>query len=103
MGARIRHTEGVSWRAGPGVRRWRSSSVSVGLGWFGLGWLLWYGIAWPFFIAPLWLVAEFWLLVITALASLGYMISRDQPASDLLIARAGPFWVFDLRLPPEGR
>jgi hypothetical protein len=100
MGARIRHTEGVSWRAGPGVRRWRSTSVSVGAGWFGLGWLLWYGIAWPFFIAPLWAVAEFWLLFGTAVLVLVYMADRHQPASDIYLARVGPFWVFDLWQPP---
>lgn len=95
----VRRTEGVSWAAAPGVRRW--SSVTVG-GHVGLGWLLWWGFWWFFFLGPLWLIVECNALWITAAACLAAVLIYRLPPEDLHFVRAGWFWLFDVDL-PEGR
>lgn len=91
----VRHTEGVSWRPAPGVRRWSSTTVGGHTHHHGLLWLL----AWLFFIGPLWLIIECDLLVITAAACLVAAFIYRLPPAELHWRRAGWFWLFDIDLP----
>lgn len=61
---RVRDTQGVSWRdpAHPGTRHWASQSVSYRVPW----WLLPFGwMAWLFFVLPLWLSIEVYVIFIS--------------------------------------
>jgi hypothetical protein len=92
---RVRETAGVSWWSEPGVRRWRSRSITVS----GRSWLAWYLIVLPFFLFPLWASAEMLILSCTGLACLIAMACYRAPPGALHIARNGWFWYFDLDLP----
>lgn len=103
MGAWIREARGVSWPdpERKGVRHWRSRSVTVGAGWYSIGWLLWFGVVWPFVLAPLWLVAEFWLLT----GSMAWVLAQWalHPETRWLCVGVRVlrwFWIVDL--PSEG-
>ena len=96
----IRHTEGVSWRAAPGVRRWRSTTVGVGSRWFFLDWLL-RPIGWLFLAVP-WLGIQIFLLIMTATIALVGTIHYHAPLTAVYFSRWGPFIVFDMEM-PEGR
>lgn len=79
---RITDRRGVSWRdpVHPGVRHWRSRSVSYWLPWplAVLGWLFWLGFGWW-----LWLGLQLWIYVTCLLAAVLWW----------LLAGRGPFHV----------
>jgi hypothetical protein len=92
---RIRETRGVSYPDPhrPGVRRWRSTSVSFGLGtWlFGLG--AWAVIVFPFvalfwlLAAELWLCAEALLIIVTGVLVLALVVMREAKPADVTVMR----------------
>lgn len=97
----MRFTEGVSWQSAPGVRRWRSVSYGLGSGFLGACVMLfWYGLAWPFFIIPLWIMFECLFLFVTALICVTGMIVYQTPPESVRVIRIKWFWIFDLELPP---
>ena len=102
MRAYVRETRGVSWPdpRHRGVRHWRSRTVGVSAFWYGVGWLLLYGVIWPFFLAPLWVAAEVWLLLISSAWVLGNWAAHPETRGQGELVRWGLFWLLDL--PSEG-
>lgn len=89
MTVRIRETAGTSWRDPryPGTRHWRSTSVSYGAGWYALGWLIRYGIVWPFLLIWLWLAVECAVILVTGILALAVVAARGARLSDLTLTR----------------
>lgn len=97
MGVFIRETNGVSWRAAPGVRRWRSRTVGVSASWWFLDWLF-KPVGWLFLAVP-WIGIEIFLLFVTATIVLLHAGHMHTPLTAVHFAWWGPFIVFDLDLP----
>lgn len=89
MTVRVRETVGTSWPdpGRPGTRHWRSVSVSAGGGWLLAAWVLRYFIAWPLFLGPLWLVAEFWIVAVTGLIVAAALARRQARWADVTLTR----------------
>jgi hypothetical protein len=81
---RFRDTRGASWRGPqPGTRQWASRSVSYGPG-TALAYLIMMGLLWLFVLGPLWIVAECWTVLISAVAVMaGWWITKTIPQYDV--------------------
>lgn len=91
---RIRQTAGTSWRdpRQPGVRHWRSTSVSAGLDEWVLGWIAWHLVIWPFFLLPLWLSAECCIVLASGLSVVAEWAINPASRYRMESGRWGPFW-----------
>lgn len=95
MSVRVRQTAGVSWASQPGVRQWRSASVSYGPVEL-VCWLL--GLALVF---PLWLEIEVVVMFLSVLVVMAAWICQPDPAHSTFhveLARWG--WFRYLRCAP---
>lgn len=100
MRAWMRETRGTSWPDPRyrGVRHWHSRTIGVSAFWYGIGLLLYWCVAVPFFLLPLWCAVELFLLWLTLIIVLVGVLAHDRELGDIFIRRAGLFWVLDLDL-----
>lgn len=97
MRAWIRETRGTSWPdpERKGVRHWRSRTIGLSAFWYGAGIML-YGLFIVFVVVPLWMMAEFYLL----LFSMGWLAwqwtAHPETRWDGVLVRWSVFWIWDL-------
>lgn len=108
MSIRIRETYGTSWPGtAPGTRRYRSTSVSFGLGTY-LAWCsargmlglftLPFALMWWCLLLELWVFAEFLLFTVTGIAVITAVLRGRGRAVDITFMRAPwHLYVFGLR------